>query len=90
MFCLKNEETLLRFYKLLTEYDALFNGEIGCLKDFKVNIPIDKEAKPKFCWTRPVPYALKGVEKELDHLETQGIYKRVPIVPLVKSDNGGI
>ena len=46
--------------KLLTEYDALFNREMGCLKDFKVNIPIDKEAKPKFCQAD----ALKeGVEK---------------------------
>ena len=60
---------------MLTEYDALFNGKMGCLKDFKVNTPIDKEAKPKLCWVRP--YALKeGVEKELDHLESLGIYKR--------------
>ena len=54
--------------------------------------------KPRFCWARPVPCAMKtGVEKELVRLENQGIFKRMaysqwaaPIVPVVKNDNGVI
>ena len=97
MFCLKNEKIPSKLKELLTEYDVKFNGGMSCLKEFKMNIPTDKEAKAKFCWVRPVPYALtEGVEKESDRLESQGIYQRVeyskraePIVPVVKSHNGG-
>ena len=51
---------------------------MGGMKNFKVNIPIDKAAKPKFFRARPVPYALKeGMEKELVSLQSQDIYKRI-------------
>ena len=84
--------------ELFTELESVFSEEMGCLKDFKVKIPMDKTMKPRFCRARPVPYAIKaGVEKELDHLENQGTFKRVeysqwaaPIVPVVKNDNGDI
>ena len=63
-----------------------------------MKIPMDKTIKPRFCWARPVPSAIKaGVEKELDHLENLGIFKRMeysrwapPNVPVVKNDNGDI
>ena len=77
---------------------SVLSEEMGCLKDFKVKIPMDKTMKPRFFWARLVPYAIKaGVKKELDCLEYQGIFKRVeysqwaaPIVPGVKNDNGDI
>ena len=96
MFSLKEEETSTKLKQLLEEQSELFDGKMGCLKDFKVKIPISKYAEPKFCKARPVPYALKEeVEKELDRLEAQGIYKRVeyarwaaPIVPVAKNTGG--
>ena len=55
---------------------------------------MDKDATPKFCKARPVPYALKSkIETELSRLEKQGVIKPVefsqwaaPIVPIVKGD----
>lgn len=98
MFPLYQEDSPSRLERLLKEFDSLFSEEMGCLKDFKVKIPIDKTVSPKFCRARPVPYAIKAdVEKELDRLENQGIYKRVeysrwaaPIVPVAKNNNEGI
>ena len=99
MFPFCKEEAHLKSKELLTEFKSVFGEEMGCLKDFKVKIPMDKTMKPRFCQASPVvPYAIKaGVEKELDCLENQGIFKTVeysrwaaPIVPVVKNDNGDI
>ena len=78
MFPLCEEVAPLKLKELLTEFQSVFSEKMGCLKDFKVKIPMDKTMKPRICWARPVPYAIKaGVEKELDRLENQGIFKRV-------------
>ena len=72
-----------------------FTPNLGCLKDFKVSIPVKDDSKPKFCKARPVPYALRSrVEEELDRLEEQGVYEKVayskwasPIVTVLKDAN---
>ena len=62
--------------ELLTEFDSVFNEEIGNLKDFKGKIPFEKTESPRFCRARPVLYAINAyVEKELDCLKSQGIFK---------------
>ena len=55
---------------------------------------MDKDATPKFCKARPVPYALKAkTETELSRLQYQGVIRPVGfsqwvalIVPIVKGD----
>ena len=60
MFTLCEEEALLKLKELLTKFESVFNEEMGCLKDFKLKIPMDKTMKPRFCRARPVPYAIKA------------------------------
>jgi hypothetical protein len=58
----------------------VFSGKLGCLKDFKVSIPIPAEVKPRFFKARPVPYAKRTrVEAELDKLEAQGGLEKRPV-----------
>ena len=55
---------------------------------------MDPNAQPKFYCPHHVPYSLRDkVENELDHLEKEGVIKKVqsadwaaPIVPVVKED----
>ena len=87
----------IRIKELKDRYSKVFSSELGCLKDFKVHIPVSKDVEPKFCKARPVPYTLRSkVELELDRLENQGVWRRVtyskwaaPIV-VVPKDNGAI
>ena len=77
---------------LLKEFPEVFTDKLGCLRDFKVQIPVAEDVKPMFCKARPVPYAMRArVEEELDKLEDQGVWRRVqyskwaaPIVPALK------
>ena len=81
-----------RVKKIIEKYPKVFTEEVGCLKDFKVCIPVSAETEPKMFRARPVPYTLRSrVEAELDKLEAQGVWKRVeyskwaaPIVPVLK------
>ena len=76
-------------------YSGVFNGKLGCLKDFKVNIPVPEGTKPIYIRPRSVPYSLrKRVDEELDKLEQQGVWEKVeysnwaaPIVPVLKDKN---
>ena len=80
---------------LLDELKAIFDSELGLLKGEKAKIYLHKNAVPKFCKARPVPYALKQkVENELDRMINSGILEPVeisdwasPVVPVRKSDN---
>ena len=81
-----------RISELMADFGDVFSDKLGCLKDFKVHIPVSSDATPKFFKPRSVPYALKSrVEEELDRLEEQGVWERVqyskwaaPIVPVLK------
>ena len=67
------------------------------MKGAKGVINIHKDAVPKFCKARTVPYAMRErVEAELDRLEAESIIEAVrysdcspwatPIVPILKKD----
>ena len=80
---------------LLDEFKEIFDSELGLLEGEKAKIYLHKNAVPRFCKARPVPYALKQkVENELDRMINSGILKPVeisdwatPIVPVRKPDN---
>jgi len=36
------------------EFSSLFKPELGCLKDFELEVKFKKDAKPVFCKPRPV------------------------------------
>ena len=55
--------------ELVEEFKEVFSEKLGCLKDFKVHIPVDPTVQPKFHRARPVPYGQRDrVEEELDRL----------------------
>jgi hypothetical protein len=67
-----------RVRQIVEECPEVFTDKLGCLKGFKVEIPVESGVKPKFFKARPVPYALRTrVEAELDRLEEQGVWKRI-------------
>ena len=61
---------------------------------FKASLHLHPRAKPVFFRPRSIPFAIKeAVEKELEHLEAEGIIEKVdssewaaPIVPISKGD----
>ena len=84
----------LNGYDVLSEYKDCFQG-LGKLKDFQLDIPIDKSVKPVAQPVRRVPFSLRSkVEKKLDELEKlDGIEKAKgptpwisPIVVIPKSE----
>jgi len=89
----KLEEAQPSIANLLKEFPEVFTEELGCLKGFKVHIPVADDVQPKFYKARPVPYAMRArVDEELDKLEKQGVWNRVqysrwaaPIVPALKN-----
>ena len=78
----------------MAKHRLLFADELGPVQGMKAKFHINKDATPKFCKARPVPYALKSkVEDELSRLEKEGVIRPVefsqwaaPIVPIVKGD----
>ena len=40
------------------KYPDVFSGKLGCLKDFKVHIPLPDNIQPRFIKARTVPFAL--------------------------------
>ena len=81
---------------ILSDYKIVFSDELGTLKDFQAEIPVDPQVKPIYIWARPVPYSLKEkIEHELDRLVNLGIYQPIasskwvaPMVPVLKGDGG--
>ena len=78
---------------LLEEFPDVFTDELGCLRDFKVHIPVPENVEAKYCKARPVPYALcdRLLDAELEKLERQGVWNRVqysrwaaPVVTVLK------
>jgi len=78
---------------LVEKFPEVFTDKLGCLRDFKVCLPVAEDAKPAFFKARPVPYAMRTrVEEELDKLEEQGVWRQVqysnwaaPIVAVLKN-----
>ena len=64
--------------QLLHSFSDVLRDELGTLKDEKVSIHFDPSVSPKFCKARSLPYAMRAkVEKELQHLQDQGIISPV-------------
>ena len=84
--------------KKLSKYRAVFEEGLGTLKDFKASIDMDPRAKPRFCKSRSIPYAMRDlVTKELQRLVSEGIVEPVqfsewasPIVAVLKEDRKSV
>ena len=83
---------------LLQTHEAVFQEGLGTLQDHEVAIVVDPQAAPRFCKSRPVPYAIRPkVEEELERLVKEGTLEPVqfsdwatPIVTVVKSDKTSV
>ena len=70
-------EEIPEHQRLTRQFPNLFKG-IGNLKGVEVKLHIDKEVTPVARQARRIPFHLrKRVEKELEHLESQGIIENV-------------
>ncbi|MDD9818931.1 MAG: RNase H-like domain-containing protein, partial [Gammaproteobacteria bacterium] len=80
--------------RILLKHEEVFRKGLGTLRGYKAKIYVDKQATPRFCKARSVPYSLRvKVEEELDRLVQEGILEPVqfsewaaPIVPVIKPD----
>ena len=83
---------------MLDRHKQVFQTDLGTMKGYTAKIFVEKEATPKYCKARPVPYAMRErVEEELDRLVKEGTLVPVqhsdwaaPIVPVVKSNGKSI
>lgn len=79
---------------ILEEFKNVFSPGIGTYTKRKMKIILKDNAKPVFCKSRPVPYALRSeTEDELNRLIKEGIIEPVersdwatPIVPVLKGN----
>ena len=84
--------------RLEQKYKDVFSEELGCLKDFKVELHVKSDAVPVYKKARTVPYHLKPlVDAELQRLEEKGVIEPVthsewasPTVNVVKSDGKSV
>ena len=84
----------VKMKEILEMHESVFQEGLGRLKDTMVHIDVQPDAKPRFCKSRPVPYALQDrLDNELHQLVREGIYEPVnhsrwaaPVVPVIKSD----
>lgn len=84
----------LRMNQLITEYDDIFNSELGEIPNIKCSLKVSENATPIFIKPRPIPYAIRHkIEEEIKRLEKLGIIEKTdystwgsPIVPVIKKD----
>lgn len=84
-------------HKLCDEIPDLFNKELGCLKDFELDVKFKSNAKPVFHKARPVPFALRDdLAKGYEEGIAKGVWKPVqfneygtPVVPIRKAPTSG-
>ncbi|XP_065315589.1 uncharacterized protein LOC135924457 [Gordionus sp. m RMFG-2023] len=76
-------------------FKEVFKEELGTLKDFEVDIRLEKNYRPKFCGIRRLQLSwIEEIDKELDKWLKEGIIKSIvhivwatPLVPIGKQDN---
>nr|KAG5685903.1 hypothetical protein BaRGS_033664 [Batillaria attramentaria] len=79
-------------HTLCDKFPDLFKEELGCLKDFELEIKFKSDAKPVFHKARPVPFALRDdLTKGYEEGIAKGVWKPVqfndygtPVVPIHK------
>ncbi|XP_063888606.1 uncharacterized protein K02A2.6-like [Scylla paramamosain] len=78
---------------LCTEFPDLFKSELGCFKNFELEVAFKDNVKPVFCKPRRVPFVIL---EDLNHPYDTGIKKGVwvpaqfnkygtPVVPIMKT-----
>ena len=80
-------------HALCDKFPDLFKEELGCLKDFELEVKFKSDAKPIFQKARPVPFALRDdLAKGYEEGIKKGIWKPVnfnsygtPVVPIRKA-----
>ena len=83
--------------KLCDEFPDLFKLELGCLKDFELEVKFKAHAVPVFHKARPVPFALRDdLVKAYEEGIAKGVWKPVqfngyetPVVPIRKVHDSG-
>ena len=90
---LKADEKLQTECKqLCSKFPELFKSELGCLKDFELEVEFKDDAKPKFCKPRVVPFAIQDdLTKAYDAGIKRGVWEPTnfssygtPVVPIRK------
>ena len=79
--------------KLCDEFPNLWKPELGCLKDFELEVSFRRNDRPIFCRARPVPLAIQeDLEKAYQEGISKGIWEPVqfndygtPVVPIKKA-----
>jgi hypothetical protein len=79
--------------ELCSTFPDIFKEELGCLKDYQLEINFKSTAKPVFCRPRPVPYALlEDLNQTYDAGIAKGIWEPTqfneygtPVVPIRKA-----
>eukprot|EP00731_Ephydatia_muelleri_P005288 Em0002g1464a len=78
--------------QLCQEFPDLFKAELGCLKDFELDVKFKADAKPVFCKPRVVPFAIhEDLSIAYDAGIARGVWQSVqfnnygtPVVPIRK------
>ena len=66
--------------QLCQEYPDLFIAELGCLKDFQLDVKFKADAKPVYCKPRVVPFAIQeDLGKAYDAGNVRGIWQSVQL-----------
>ncbi|UYV84682.1 hypothetical protein LAZ67_X003079 [Cordylochernes scorpioides] len=94
LFSIKNLNNESNRNSLMDSYADLFNKDLGCLKDVRINFNLKKDMTPVFCKARSLPIFLKNkVENEIDRLVNSDIlepivhaYWAAPIVSVLEKD----
>nr|KAG5701977.1 hypothetical protein BaRGS_034559 [Batillaria attramentaria] len=84
-------------HTLCDKFPDLFKEELGCLKDFELEVKFKSDAKPVFHKARPVPFALRDdLTKGYKEGIAKGVWKPVqfndygtPVVPIRKTNSAG-
>ena len=64
-------------HTLMQLHEQPFEEGLGTVKPYKVTLPVEQGAKPRFIKPQLVPFAIRdAVQKELDRLEQQGILQK--------------
>ncbi|XP_073942471.1 uncharacterized protein [Choristoneura fumiferana] len=63
---------------IIKKYEQLFDGKLGKVNDYQVNIHVKPGAEPVHLPARPIKFGMKrNIEKEIDRLVSEGIINEV-------------